>query len=160
MNRNVSWSVRSLSCVALLLIIGLPSRAQEKAKPSLYDRLGGLMPISVVVSDFIDEMVPDEELNRNPKIAEARERVPAPYLKYHVTAMLCKAAGGPCDYVGRGMEESHSHLEITEAEWDRMMVILEGVLDRHAVPDAEQSEILAIVESTKPDIVATGTGSR
>lgn len=128
--------------------------AQAEAAPTLYDRLGGLAPISVVVSDFIDALVPDAELNRNPAIAEARQRVPAAYLKFHVTALVCKVTGGPCEYSGRSMQDSHAHLNITEAEWDRMVVVFREVLDRHAVPEAEQQELLAIVGSTKADIVA------
>lgn len=124
--------------------------AQE---PTLYERLGGLMPISVVVSDFLDEMIPDPQLNENPAIDAARKRVPAPYLKYQVTAFVCQATGGPCQYNGRGMKESHSHLNITEAEWDRMVVIFKGVLDRHGVPEQETNELLELLGTTKDDIV-------
>jgi hemoglobin len=119
----------------------------------LYDRLGGLAPISVVVSDFIDALVPDTVLNANPAIDAARKRVPAPYLKYHVTAMVCQATGGPCTYHGRSMKDSHAHLNITQREWDRMVSIFKGILAKHGVPTAEQQELLEIVGSTKGDIV-------
>jgi hemoglobin len=125
-------------------------------QPSLYDRLGGLAPISVVVSDFIDAMVPDAELNQNPAIAAARKRVPAAYLKYHVTAMVCQATGGPCVYQGRSMAESHAHLNITEKEWDRMVIIFKGVLAKYNVPEKETGELLEILGSTKADIVMKG----
>jgi len=127
-------------------------KAQSK---SLYDRLGGLAPISVVVSDFIDAMVPDSILNRNPAIDEARKRVPAAYLKYHVTAMVCQATGGPCQYTGKSMLASHAHLNISEANWDRMVVILTEVLNKHQVPAKETAELLDIIESTKTDIVSS-----
>ncbi|GGC11438.1 hypothetical protein GCM10011352_42380 [Marinobacterium zhoushanense] len=125
----------------------------EKAASSLYDRLGGLAPISVVVSDFIDALVPDEVLNANPAIDAARKRVPAPYLKYHVTALVCQTTGGPCQYQGRDMKSSHAHLNITEAEWGRMVSIFKEVLAKHSVPEQETQELLDIVESTKADIV-------
>ncbi len=128
--------------------------AQEEQK-SLYDRLGGLAPISVVVSDFIDVLVPDPLLNENPAIDAARERVPAPYLKYHVTAMVCDVTGGPCQYHGRGMKESHAHLNITEGEWDRMVVLFKEVLNQHKVPKKESRELLEIIGSTKADIVSS-----
>lgn len=126
----------------------------EKA-PSLYDRLGGLAPISVVVRDFIDALVPDSVLNANPAIDAARKRVPAPYLTYHVTAMVCQATGGPCQYHGRGMKESHAHLNITEQEWERMVTLFKGVLAKHKVPAKETQELLEIVDSTKADIVVS-----
>jgi hemoglobin len=130
----------------------------EEKPPSLYDRLGGLAPISVVVSDFIDALVPDAVLNANPAIDAARKRVPAPYLKYHVTAMVCQATGGPCQYHGREMKESHSHLNITEQEWDRMVTLFKGVLAKHRVPAKETQELLDIIGSTKADIVLSQTG--
>lgn len=147
----------SRGVAAFLLLVAASAvptlaHAQQEAQ-SLYDRLGGLAPISVVVSDFIDVLVPDTVLNANPAIAEARRHVPAAYLKYHVTALVCQATGGPCSYHGRDMHDSHAHLNITEREWDRMITIFNEVLSRHGVPNAEQEELRAIVATTKADIV-------
>ena len=158
--------IRSKNLWAILVLFGvLLSSAhmaaaqsdEEKKQQTLYDRLGGLAPISVVVDDFIDAMVPDPFLNRNPAINEARKRVPAPYLKYQVTALVCQATGGPCQYNGRSMKDSHVHLNITEQEWDRMVVIFKEVLAKHQVPGSEQQGLLDIVDSTKADIVMAGT---
>ena len=148
----------ALALIATVLGGSHPALAQggvEQEQQSLYNRLGGLAPISVVVSDFIDALVPDAVLNANPAIDAARKRVPAPYLKYHVTAMVCQAAGGPCQYHGRGMKESHAHLNITEREWDRMVTLFKGVLAKHKVPAKETQELLEIVGSTKADIVVS-----
>jgi len=112
-----------------------------------------LAPISVVVSDFLDALVPDPVLNQNPAIDAARQVVPKPYLKYQVTAMVCQATGGPCQYHGRDMKTTHAHLNITEKEWDRMVTIFKDVLASHEVPEQETSELLAIIDSTKADIV-------
>ncbi len=147
--------VPSTTCRIALLIVGtmaFPTSTQAQ-ESSLYERLGGLAPISVVVSDFIDALVPDSVLNANPDIDSARKHTPPAYLKYHVTAMVCQATGGPCTYHGRGMQESHAHMNITEHEWDRMVVIFTEVLDHHGVPEGEQQELFAIIGSTKADIV-------
>ena len=130
-----------------------PTAAQE---PSLYDRLGGLAPLSVVVSDFVDVVEPDPILNQNPAVDASRTRVSTAYLKYHVTAMVCQATGGPCQYHGRDMVETHAALNITEGEWDRMVVLFKEVLAKHNVPEAETQELLTIVGSTKSDIVTSG----
>lgn len=154
MKRHVLKIKASVWVLLSGLLLGLTQAAwAEEAKPSLYDRLGGLAPISVVVSDFIDALVPDEVLNQNPAIDEARKHVPAAYLKFHVTAMVCQVTGGPCTYIGRGMKEAHAHLNITEAEWARMEEIFAEVLAMHEVPEAETAELFEIIGSTKPDIV-------
>ena len=157
-HRFVSVPIHALLSLALVLGVSSAVMAEEQETPSLYDRLGGLMPISVVVSEFIDEMVVDEQLNQNPQIDAARKTVPAAYLKYHVTAMVCQATGGPCEYTGRDMGSSHAHLNISESDWDRMVEILVGVLDRHGVPAPEQEELMAILASTKPEIVTAKSG--
>ena len=84
--------------------------------------------------------------------------MPAPYLKHHVTAMVCQATGGPCQYHGREMKESHAHMNITEQEWDRMVTLFTGVLAKHRVPAKETQELVDIIGSTKADIVVSQIG--
>jgi hemoglobin len=151
-----------VAVIAALILAGsqiaFAQSATEEKQKTLYDRLGGLMPISVVVSDFIDALIVDDVLNANPAIDAARKRVPASYLKYHVTALVCNVTGGPCEYHGRGMKESHVHMNITEREWDRMVTVFKGILAKHGVPAKETEELVAIVGSTKADIVASAKG--
>jgi hemoglobin len=131
--------------------------AEEKQKQSLYQRLGGVYNIAPVVDEFLEVLYVDDILNANPRIKEARDRVPKAYLKYHVTSMVCQASGGSEKYTGRGMKESHQHLNITEKEWQAMLADFKKVLDKFKVPEQEQKELIAIVESTKKDIVLVST---
>jgi len=71
---------------------------------------------------------------------------------------VCQATGGPCQYHGREMKESHAHLNITEQDWDRMVTLFKGVLAKHRVPEKETQELLDIIGSTKADIVVSQTG--
>ncbi len=159
-SRKMSFCT-ALIFVVILLVgsqVAVAQNGAEEKEQSLYNRLGGLAPISVVVSDFINALVADDVINSNPAVDAARKRVPAPYLKYHVTAMVCQATGGPCQYHGRGMKESHAHLNITEQEWDRSVTIFKEVLAKHKVPAKETQELLDIIDSTKADIVVAGSG--
>jgi len=121
--------------------------------PSLYDRLGGVYSIATVVDDFIDRIMVDPRLNANPRVDEAHHRVPPAGFKYLVTEMVCWAAGGPQQYSGRSMEDTHRDLMISEAEWQAFMDDLRQTLDKFEVPQAEQAELEAIVDSTKEGIV-------
>jgi hemoglobin len=120
---------------------------------SLYDRLGGIYSIATVVDDFIDRIMVDARLNVNPRVDEAHHRVLPAGFKYLVTEMLAEAAGGPQHYTGRAMEESHRELQITPAEWRAFMEDLNDTLGKFDVPQQERSEVVAIVESTRDDIV-------
>lgn len=123
------------------------------AAPSLYDRLGGIYNIATVVDDFIDRIMIDPRLNANPRVNEAHHRVSPPGFKFLVTEMVGWATGGPQQYSGRSMGESHQHLRITNDEWRAFLDDLRQTLDTFAVPPREQEELNAIVESTKEAIV-------
>jgi hemoglobin len=122
-------------------------------QPNLYERLGGVYSIATVVDDLIDRVMADHRLNANPLVDEAHHKVPPAGFKYLVTEMLCWAAGGPQKYTGKDMESSHRHLRIRPGEWDAFMDDVAQTLDKFAVPPAERAEVVAIVESTRADIV-------
>jgi hemoglobin len=126
---------------------------EQEPRPTLYERLGGIYPIAVVVDDFIDRIMTDARLNANPSVNEAHHKVPPPGFKYLVTEMVGWATDGPQKYTGRSMRDSHEHLNITPKEWDAFMDDHQQTLDKFNVPAAEQSELKAIVQSTYGDIV-------
>lgn len=120
---------------------------------SLYDRLGGVYNIAAVIDDFIDRIMDNDFLNANPKVDEAHHNVSRAGFKYLVTEMVCWAAGGPQQYTGRSMQESHEHLAITNAEWDVFMQDLQASFNKFKVPEQEQQELVDIVNSTKQEVV-------
>ena len=132
--------------------------SSEIAKPTLYDRLGGVYSIAAVVDDFIDRVMHNPVLNANAAVDEAHHRVSAAGFKYYVTEMVCWATGGPQKYTGRSMAESHAHLKITSQEWEAFLDDFQQTLDRFQVPAAEQGELKAIVDSTRADIVKDAKG--
>jgi hemoglobin len=73
--------------------------------------------------------------------------------KFLATKLVCWATGGPQQYSGRSMRESHQHLLITATERDAFLDDLQQTLDKFAVAPAEQEELKAIVASTRADIV-------
>jgi hemoglobin len=123
------------------------------SQPTLYERLGGVYSIATVVDDLIDRVMDDPRLNANPRVDEAHHRVSRAGFKFLATELVCWAAGGPQQYSGRSMRESHQHLLITATEWDAFLDDLQQTLDKFAVPPAEQAELKAIVASTRADIV-------
>jgi len=129
------------------------SSEETSAQKSLYDRLGGVYAIAAVIDDLIDRVMDNPRLNANPKVDEAHHRVSRAGFKYLVTEMVCGATGGPQQYSGRSMRDSHVHLDITEEEWQVFLADLQACLDHFAVPKAEQGEIFALIDSTKSDIV-------
>lgn len=58
---------------------------ETPTQPSLYDRLGGVYNIAVVVDDLIDRVMVDPRLNANPQVDEAHHRVSAQGFKLPCT---------------------------------------------------------------------------
>ena len=129
--------------------------ATDTEQPSLYERLGGIYPISAVVDDFIDRIMRDPRLNANPHVDEAHHKVTITGFKYLVTEQLGEASGGPQRYTGRNMRDTHAQLQITGPEWAAFMDDLDQTLNQFQVPPREQQEIVAIIESTRGDIVVS-----
>jgi hemoglobin len=152
---------RCISAIALAVIltsaVARPGGAQAAtAEPSLYDRLGGLPAISLVVSDFMDVFIHDPVIMANPAVRERKTAAAAPYIKYQVTTVVCEASGGPCQYTGKNMRDAHAGLGVTAAEWDRMAQIFGSTLARHQVPERETQELFALMGPLRDDIVVGG----
>ena len=126
-----------------------------KDQASLYARLGGIAPITLVVNDFVDMLATDKTQLENPNVVKSLTsgKITGAGLKYLVTEQLAMASGGPFKYTGKTMKESHKDLMINEKQWESAAGILKGVLDKYMVPAKEQGEIFKVISSTHGDIV-------
>jgi len=74
-------------------------------------------------------------------------------LKKHLAQFLSLASGGPARYEGKEIPTTHAGMRITNPEFDAAVGDLKATLDKLQIPNTEQKELLAIVESTRPQIV-------
>jgi len=136
-------------------------------KETLYGRLGGDAGIQKIVEDFVPRAMADPRVNWERKgvtrggiSLKRKESVEWKHsdddvtkMKQHIAQFLSVATGGPTQYDGKEMKQAHGGMHITNAEFDASIGDLKATLDKLAVPTAEQKELLAIVESTRPLIV-------
>lgn len=142
-----------IAVASLLLALARPLAAQQPADTSLYVRVGGVYAISLVVDYFVDRLEWHPIIRSNPAVRQAFAAPIRPGLKYRLTEMICAATGGPCTYTGRPMDETHETLGITELEWEVMVEEFRRALNRYRVPKQEQEDLIALVATTKGDIV-------
>ena len=139
---------------------------KDDAPRSLYERLGGETGISVIVDDFVNRAIADPRANwerkgvkrggflgigAKPAEWQATEENLA-RLKLHLRQFLAVASGGPSRYEGRDIAELHRGMSITNAEFDATIGSFKASLDALGVVTETQKEILAILESTRPQI--------
>ncbi|HEY7872621.1 MAG TPA: group 1 truncated hemoglobin [Rudaea sp.] len=137
----------ALIAASLLGCAGSGMRAAVPAKDSLYRELGGSPGITHVVDLFLTR------LNADARINTLFAHVDHADLRRLVIEQLCAASGGPCVYSGRSMEEAHSGLNLTEADFSAFMGDLIAAMDDGKVPLAQQNQLIALLTPMKPQIV-------
>lgn len=120
------------------------------SKKTLYERLGGYDAISAVANDLLPRLQADPKLAR---FWQNRGEDGVKREKQLLIDFLCSSAGGPLYYTGRDMKISHKGMKISESDWSRFLGHLNATLDAFKVPQAERGEVVAFIQSTKPDIV-------
>jgi hemoglobin len=141
----------------------------EKAEVarSLYQRLGEEKAMKAIVDDFVTRALADPRVNwarkgvirggfrfqRVKSMEWKADPAAVAQLKKHLVQFLSLSTGGPAFYDGLEMKQAHADLHITNAEFDAAVGDFKASLDNLAVGNKEQKELLAIIESTRPQIV-------
>jgi hemoglobin len=132
------------AAVFLLAVMGaMPARADD----SLYRALGG-KDVIVRISDATIEMSVND-----PRIAHTFDEVNVKRVKRLLADQICELTGGPCVYEGRTMQESHYHLDLTDAHFNWLVEHLQDAMDRERIPFRTQNKLLAILAPLRRDIV-------
>jgi hemoglobin len=140
---------------------------KEERKLTLFERLGGENGINAIVDDFTQRAMADPRVNwerkgvkrsgffgRNESIVWTANEQNITALKQHFAQFLALATGGPAKYDGKEMAAAHSGMRITNAEFDAAIGDLKASLDKLQIATKEQKELLAVIESTRPQVVS------
>lgn len=139
---------------------------EPAVKKSLFDRLGGEQGVNAIVDDWINRALADPRVNwerkgitrggfsfrRNRSVEWKATPEAVAQMKKHIAQFISVATGGPSTYEGREMTQVHGGLHITNANFDAAVGDLKASLDKLGVPTEEQKELMAIVESTRPQV--------
>src|SRR6059036_2333197 len=129
---------------------GLEENTMNDARKTLYERLGGYDAITAVANDLLPRLQADSQLAR---FWQHRGEDGVKRERQLLIDFLCSSAGGPLYYTGRDMKTSHKGMKISESDWSAFLGHLNATLQAFQVPQAERDEVVAFVQSTKPDIV-------
>lgn len=119
---------------------------------TLYERLGGASGIAKLVDDIV-------EAHMNNPVIKARF---LPYrsdpdtvakVKQHTCNFLGAGSGGPEQYSGRSMLDTHRGMNINEQEYMAVIDDILDTLDKHKIDDQSRKDVLAIAYSLKSEII-------
>ena len=70
-----------------------------------------------------------------------------------VTEFICMGTGGPQEYTGKNMVDTHRGMNISEQEYMAVIDDIMAALDQNGVGDREKQEMLMIAYSLKGEIL-------
>lgn len=117
---------------------------------TLYERLGGADAVNAAVDIFYRKMLADDRVNyffdntdMDRQIAKQK-------------SFLTMVFGGPNNYTGKDMREGHKHLikrGLNDTHVDIVIEHLGSTLKELGVPDEDISEVAAIANSVRDDVL-------
>ena len=132
----------------LVVIAALAACASApKPESTLWDALGREAGVGRVVADTI------RRAHADPAIADLFAESDDAYLKERLVEQICAASGGGCTYTGLPMDEAHSGMQITDAEFGAFVAHLVAALDAAGVAMETRQRLLALLAPMRPDIV-------
>lgn len=128
-------SAAALSVAAALATGG--AAAQNAAADALYQQLGGQPGLTLLVDDLMPRLLAD--LRMNPFFKDVDQK----QFKEQLVAQFCDVSGGPCKYQGAEMKKAHSGVDITRADFNALVEVLQQSMDARGIPFTAQNRLLA-----------------
>lgn len=139
---RTNTTIGALLAVALLSLAGA-----AQAEPTLYEQIGGEPVLRKTVEEFVVIMEKDDRINfafGNTDITK---------FKQLLFEQMCNITGGPCQYTGRTMQESHEKLAVNNVMFNALAEDVYIAFDRAGVPYRLQNKVMAIFAPMQRDIV-------
>ena len=136
----------SLPLWLTLLVTGCAGQAERG--DSLYAQLGGEAGVDRIVAGLLWEIGEDSD-TRALFVDTDIER-----FRNKLAEQLCAVADGPCVYSGDSMRETHRHLQVTSAQFNRLVSSLIRVMEQEQIPVGAQNALLQRLAAMHGDIVA------
>jgi hemoglobin len=116
----------------------------------LYEQLGGQAAVEAAVDNFYRKVLADDRVSR------FFEGVDMDKQRAKQKAFLTMAFGGPHNYTGKDMRQGHAHLVkmgLDDSHVDAIIELLGATLKELGVADDLISQVAAIAESTRNDVL-------
>jgi hemoglobin len=116
--------------------------------------MGGEEAVAASVESFYDLLKADPLMFRTfEPVFEDETGTRSARFKAMMAAWMCTMAEGNCWYEGLSMSTAHSHMDITEQEFDVMMVHLDDAMELNSVGELERQEMIDLFNDMKYQVV-------
>lgn len=136
-----------LTRLSIVFLFGLLAACTTPVNDDqLYQQLGRVEGITRIIDNFLYYVGEDERIIdffAETDIDQFRERF---------IEQICEVSGGPCEYTGDTMAESHRDMDISEAHFNATVEDLIKAMEDAEVPTVAQNRLLALLAPMHGDI--------
>ena len=136
--------LKSLSVIAALLAFASVAQA---ADDSIYVGLGGQQGIKSIVATLIPLIQADARIKESFADSDMK------HVGMRLEEQFCMLSGGPCEYKGEPMAETHGGLKVTNAQFNALTEDLQAAMERNKVPSRIQNKLIAKLAPMQRTIV-------
>lgn len=98
---------------------------------TLFKRYGGFAKVSQIVSDFYGRVMDEENLRTYFVGVDMRRQID------HQTKFIAYLMGGPASFTDEHLARVHDRLDIDEASFDELSLVLRETLEDHGMDDTD-----------------------
>lgn len=124
------------SSTIVLLVLMLVSGCTSTPQQSLYDEIGGHKTLNTIFGVSITRIY------THPEIGHYFKGVPESHLRKQLVTQTCELIGGPCEYDGKTMLDSHAGLDIKEREFYILVELVQGAMRDVGLTYQQENRIL------------------
>ena len=119
---------------------------RDPALAPVFKQFGEKPGLVSLVNDFMNNLMADPVTR--PFFANANRD----HIKKELVDQFCVILDGPCTYTGLNMQQAHQGLNITEADFNALVVDLQKAMDKHGIPFTAQNQLLAKLAPMHRDV--------
>lgn len=127
---------RSLFITFFLALTLLTAGCASTNEQSLYDEIGGHDTLNTIYGVAITRIYND------PTIGHYFKGVPKRHLREQLVSQTCDLIGGPCEYDGKTMIESHKGLNIQERDFYILVEYVQSAMRDVGLTYQQENKIL------------------
>ena len=136
----------------LLWACSFGASAQGASVPpddTLYRAFGAQDGLVKLMDDFMRRLLADRRMN--PFFKDVNQQ----QVKDQLVVQVCELTGGPCKLKGPGMRQVHDNIDITRADFNALVEVLQQSMDAQGIAFGDQNRLLAKLAPMHRDIINT-----
>ncbi|MEK8032568.1 group 1 truncated hemoglobin [Ideonella sp. DXS29W] len=144
---SITSLLRSAAIATCLLTTLAGVRVAQAADATLYQQFGERAGLVALMDDFMQRLLADPRMN--PFFKDVDQA----HVKAQLVDQICEVAGGPCRLDGPDMKSVHNGVDITRADFNALVEVLQQAMDARGIPFSAQNQLLGKLAPMHRDIV-------